>query len=61
MYYIRKAIYYLLQKRYIGTDISTRALETVAELKRTLPQHLGFFLDFSFLLLLLLFRLSSKP
>lgn len=25
--------------RYIGTDISTRALETVAELKRTLPQY----------------------
>lgn len=25
--------------RYIGTDISTRALETVAELQRTLPQY----------------------
>lgn len=25
--------------RYVGTDISTRALETVNELKRTLPQY----------------------
>lgn len=25
--------------RYIGTDISTRALETVGELKRSLPQY----------------------
>ena len=30
--------------RYIGTDISNRALETVDELKRTLPQRLDLYI-----------------